>query len=84
MLFERDVQRYTRSTCVRLEVEDDRGTRLRVTSESYLDGKNLVEGEFARAHPEPSDRARRGLCSRDEKFVVPLLYPLSYRSLGPR
>jgi hypothetical protein len=59
MLFERDIQRYTSSICVRLEVDDDRGERRRVTSESYCDGKNVVEGilEFARTHLEQRDRA---------------------------
>lgn len=35
MLFERDIQRYTKTIGVRLEVESERGARWRVTSESY-------------------------------------------------
>jgi hypothetical protein len=58
MMSEREIHRHTRSTCTRLEV-DDRGERLRVTAESYCDGKNLVEGilEFVRARIERAAEA---------------------------
>lgn len=59
MLFERDIQRYTKTIGVRLEVESERGARWRVTSESYW-GTDLVEDilEFARAHLEQAEVER--------------------------
>lgn len=61
MLSERDVQRYTKTIGVSLEVESDRGVRWRVTSESYCGGgTDLVEDilEFARAHLEQAEVER--------------------------
>jgi hypothetical protein len=59
LLAERELQRHSRSTCLPLWVEDDQDGRWRVTSESYLDGENLVEGilDFARADLEQNGHA---------------------------